>query len=336
LVSKPLLVSTNYAKMFGVPIYIIGHKNPDTDSVASAIGYAELLKRRGKDAVPLVCGEINKGTLLALNKFGLEAPEQAHLIDFPDASVVLVDHNEEGQWADGLVKEHVTELIDHHRFGDFSSAKPIYVRTQPVGATASIITNIYKECDQEPTKEVAGLLLSAILTDTLMFNSPTTTEYDKRAADWLNQIAEIDMPAHAAEVFAAKSDISDMSLEAVINKDFKEFHFNERAKVGIAMFETVDPSGPLARKAEFIKKLKKIKKANRLDFMLFVIVDIVNQVAHFVIPTAEDAALLDHVFTGDMRDDIMSIPGLLSRKKQIVPPLEEHFANHDHTHCHLD
>jgi len=319
-----------------VPIYVIGHKNPDTDSVASAIGYAELLKRRGKDAVPLVCGEINKGTKLALTKFDIATPEQAHMIDFPDASVVLVDHNEEGQWADGLVKEHVTELIDHHRFGDFSSAKPIYVRTQPVGATASIITNIYKECEQEPTKGVAGLLLSAILTDTLMFNSPTATEYDKRAAEWLNEIAKIDMAAHAAEVFAAKSDISDMSLREVINKDFKEFHFNERARVGIAMFESVDPSGPLAKKREFITELKRIKKENKLDFIIFAIVDIVNQVAHFVIPTAEDAALLDHVFCGEMQDDVMSIPSLLSRKKQIVPPLEEHFANHDHTHCHLD
>ncbi len=321
--------------MFGMSLYVVGHKNPDTDSVASAIGYAELLRRRGKDAIPLVAGEINKGTELVLAKFGVPKPQQAHLIDFPEASVILVDHNEEGQWAEGLVKEHVTELIDHHRFGDFSSAQPIYVRTQPVGSTSSIVTNMFQECDEIPDKSTAGVLLSAILTDTLMFKSPTTSEYDKKAADWLNEIAQIDMMAHAQEIFVAKSDISDMSLRDVINKDFKEFHFNSHAKVGIAMFETMNPSGPLARKDEFIKELQKIKKENKLDYMLFAIVDIVNQEAHFIITAGEEAALLDHVFCGEMKDDVMSIDGLVSRKKQIVPPLEEHFANHTHDHCKI-
>ncbi len=316
-------------------LYVIGHKNPDTDSVASAIGYAELLRKRGKEATPVIAGSINKGTSLALEKFGVACPEQAHLIDFPEASVILVDHNEEGQWADGLIKEHVVELIDHHRFGDFSSAQPIYVRTQPVGSTAAIITQMYQECKEAPSKNTAGMLLSAILTDTLMFRSPTTAKLDKDMAEWLNEIVMIDMQEHANEVFAAKSDISDMSLRDVINKDFKEFHFNSRAKVGIAMFETADATGPLARKEEFIRELKKFKKENKLDYLFFAIVDIVNQVAHFVISSAEDAALLDHVFCGEMKDDILSIDGLLSRKKQIVPPLEEHFADHDHNHCHI-
>jgi len=317
-------------------LYVIGHKNPDTDSVAAAIGYAELLVKRGKDAVPLVAGEINKGTALALKKFGVPNPELAHMIDFPEASVILVDHNEQGQWADNVVKEHVVELIDHHRFGDFSSAQPIYVRTQPVGATSSIITKMYQECDQKPSVGTAGMLLSAILTDTLLFKSPTATDFDKKMADWLNEIVDLDMVEHAQAVFAAKSDISDMPLQKVINKDFKEYHFNSHAKVGIAMFETVDASGPLARKDEFIKELKRIKKAQKLDFMLFAIVDIIEQVAHFIISSGEDAALLDHVFCGEMKDDIMSVPGLVSRKKQIVPPLEEHFANHDHNHCHVN
>jgi manganese-dependent inorganic pyrophosphatase len=314
-------------------LYVVGHKNPDTDSVASAIGYAELLRKRGKKAIPVIAGNINKGTALALEKFGVKRPEFAHLIDFPEASVILVDHNEKGQWADGLVKEHVIELIDHHRFGDFSSAQPIYVRTQPVGSTSSIITKMFQECNETPTKGTAGMLLSAILTDTLMFKSPTTTEYDKEMADWLNEIVGIDMEEHAREIFAAKSDISGMPLRDVINKDLKEFHFNEHAKVGIAMFETMDPSGPLALKDEFLKELKKIKKEKKLDYLLFAIVDIANQVAHFIITSGEDAALLDHVFCGEMKDDIMSIGGLVSRKKQIVPPLEEHFANHSHNHC---
>jgi len=309
-------------------LYVIGHKNPDTDSVAAAIGYSELLKMRGEDAVPLVAGEINKGTKLVLEKFGLPAPELSHLIDFPEASVILVDHNEAGQWADNLVKEHVTELIDHHRFGDFSSAKPIYVRTQPVGATSSIIAKMYQECDKKPEKSVAALLLSAILTDTLMFKSPTTTDFDREIAQWLNEIAGLDMMAHAGEIFVAKSDISGMPLLEVINKDFKEFHFNDHAKVGIAMFETVDATGPLARKDEFLAELENVKETNKLDYLLFAIVDIVNQVANFIILSEEEQTLLEHVFGGKVKDGIMSLSGLVSRKKQIVPPLEEHFANH--------
>jgi len=311
-------------------LYVIGHKNPDTDSVASAIGYAELLKRRGKEAIPLVAGKLNKGTLLALAKFGVAEPVQDSFVDFQESSVVLVDHNEAGQWADGIVKEHVTELIDHHRFGDFSSAQPIYVRTQPVGSTASIIATMYQECGEVPERGVAGMLLSAVLTDTLIFKSPTATDFDRKAADWLNTFAQIDMMKHAQEVFAAKSDISDMPLLDVINKDFKEFHFNEHAKVGIAMFETVNAVGPLARKDEFIEELIAFKANKGLDYMLFAIVDIIHQVAHFIISSGEDAALLDHVFKGEMKNDILSIPGLVSRKKQIVPPFEEHFANHEH------
>jgi manganese-dependent inorganic pyrophosphatase len=314
-------------------LYVVGHKNPDTDSVASAIGYAELLRKRGKDATPVIAGSINKGTALALKKFEVKQPEFAHLIDFPEASVILVDHNEKGQWADGLVKEHVIELIDHHRFGDFSSAQPICVRTQPVGSTAAIITKMFQECNEMPTEGTAGMLLSAILTDTLMFKSPTTTDYDREMAAWLNEIVKIDMKKHAQEIFAAKSDISDMPLRDVINKDFKEFHFNDHAKVGIAMFETVDAAGPLARKDEFITELTKVKNEMGLDYLLFAVVDIIKEVANFIIVSPKEGELLEHVFCGKNVDGIMSIVGLVSRKKQIVPPLEGHFADHNHDHC---
>ena len=309
-------------------LYVIGHKNPDTDSVAAAIGYAELLKRRGKDAIPLIAGEINKGTRLVLDKFGVEKPALAHLVDFPEASVILVDHNEAGQWADGLVKEHVTELIDHHRFGDFSSAQPIYVRTQPVGSTSSIIAKMYEESNEVPSREIAGLLLSAILTDTLMFRSPTTTDFDRDMARLLNKIVLINMMEHAGEIFAAKSDISDMPLEDVINKDFKEFHFNDHARVGIAVFETVDASGPLTRKDEFIAELIKVKKANNLDYLIFSIVDIAKEIGNFIVVSPAEQSLLEEVFGGKAVADIMTMPDIISRKKQIVPPLEEYFAKH--------
>lgn len=307
-------------------LFVIGHKNPDTDSVASAIAYADLKSKEGCQATPLIANEINKGSELALKKFGVPKPKMAHLVDFPEAGVILVDHNEAGQWADGLVKEHVYELIDHHRIGDFSTSRAIFMRVEPIGSTSTIITKMYQERGHVPEHHIAGMLLSAILTDTLIFKSPTTTPDDKKMAEWLNEIVEIDLEAHAREIFAAKSDISDVALVTVINKDFKEFHFNSRAKVGIAVFETVEPSGPLARKAEFVEELAKIKTEKKLDYLLFVIVDIVEQQAHFVVSGKEEEALIKEVFGIKIESGIGVAKGIVSRKKQLVPPLEEHFA----------
>ena len=308
-------------------IYVIGHKNPDTDSVASAIGYAELLNKTGRDAEALIAGDLNKGTTLALKKFGLVSPRKATEVQFAESSVVLVDHNEAGQWVDGLVKEHVIELIDHHRFGDFSSAQPIYVRTQPVGSTSSIVTKMYREQDKMPSTESAAMMLTAILTDTLMFKSPTTTAFDREMADWLNKIVKLDMILHAQEIFKAKSDISGMKIIDIINKDFKEFHFNSKYRVGIAVFETVDVSGPLARKKEFIEALNKIKNDKKLDYLIFSIVDIINQISYVLITSDQEAEILVNVFGGQVKSDIMELPGIVSRKKQVVPPLEEYFAS---------
>ncbi len=310
-------------------LFVIGHRNPDTDSVAAAIAYADLKGKNGIQATPLVADEINKGTALALKKFDVAKPKMAHLVDFPEAGVILVDHNEAGQWAEGLVKEHVCELIDHHRFGDFSSAKPIFVRVEPVGSTSTIIAEMFQEYGHVPERHIAGMMLSAILTDTLMFRSPTTTELDKAMAEWLNEIVEIDMIEHAKEIFKAKSDISGMAISDVIDKDFKEFHFNKRVKVGIAMFETVDAENPLKRTNEFKQEMIKIKKKENFNYLLFVIVDILKEEAYFVICGDKEQELVEDVFGGKLEGNIIKRPGLVSRKKQVVPPLEEHFAGLD-------
>ena len=257
----------------------------------------------------------------------MQSPRNAAEVQFAEESVVLVDHNEAGQWVDGLVKEHVIELIDHHRFGDFSSAQPIYVRTQPVGSTSSIITKMYREQDKVPTTGTAAMMLTAILTDTLMFKSPTTTDFDREMADWLNKIVRLDMILHAQEIFKAKSDISGMKMTDIINKDFKEFHFNSKYRVGVAVFETVDVSGPLARKEEFFDALTKIKTEKQLDYLIFSIVDIINQISYVLVTSDEEADILTKVFGKKINLDIMELPGIVSRKKQIIPPLEEYFAS---------
>jgi manganese-dependent inorganic pyrophosphatase len=284
----------------------------------------------GVEAEAVVAGEINKGTKLVLDKFEVKHPRTVDFKDVPEESVILVDHNEAGQRAEGLIKEHVIEVIDHHRFADFSSAAPIYIRVHPWGSTSSIVARMYQECNHVPERHVAGLMLSAILTDTLMFKSPTTTINDMQIADWLNEIVDIDMMAHANDIFKAKSDISDLTIGEVIHKDYKEFHFNDHITTAVAVFETVDATGPLARKDEFLAELKKIKADKKYDHMLFSVVDIVNQVANFIPTDEADAELLKHVFGVEVKDGLVVLPGIVSRKKQVIPPLEEHFAGLDH------
>lgn len=310
--------------------YVVGHKNPDTDSVASAIAYADLKKKEGFDAIPVIAGEANKGTRLVLEKFGVEMPQKVDFKELPEDCVILVDHNEEGQRADGIIKEHVLEVIDHHRFADFSSADPIFIRVQPVGATSTIVARMYQVRNHIPERGVAGIMLSAILTDTLMFQSPTTTQLDKDMAGWLNEIVEIDMMAHANEIFKAKSDISDMAILDVINKDYKEFNFNDHIKTAVAVFETVDATGPLARKDEFLAELIKIKAEKAYDHMLFAVIDIIKKEANFIITDEADDKLIEHVFGNKSSEGITVLEGIVSRKKQIIPKLEEHFAGIEH------
>lgn len=313
-------------------IFVVGHKNPDTDSVASAIAYAELKTELGQKATPLIASGINQGTKLALETFGVKCPERAHLFDFPEYSVVLVDHNESGQWAEGIKVENVVEVIDHHRVGkDFSTEEPIFIRTEPVGATSTIIAKMYQENNKKPEIHVAGLLLSAILTDTLMLKSPTCTDEDEDMANWLNKRVKIDMEAHAKKIFAVKSDISSLSAKAIIIRDYKEFHFNHKTRVGIAMLETIAAGQALQRKEEFLGELRKLKKEENLDFMLFVISDIVNINGYALVPGKEEASVIEKLYKSKEKDGIIELAGVVSRKKQVVPPLEEYFSTHGRT-----
>lgn len=309
-----------------MPIYVVGHKNPDTDAVASAIAYADLKRKEGIDAVPAVASDINKGTQLVLERFEVPVPEKIDFSTVPEASIILVDHNEVGQRADGIIKEHVIEVIDHHRFSDFSTAAPIYILVQPWGSTSSIVTQKYQELGHVPERHIAGLLLSAILTDTVMFKSPITTDKDREMAAWLNEIVDIDMEKHAEEVFRRKSDITGMSRHDIIKKDYKEYHFNSHITTAVAVFETFDADSLLAKKEDLKEELRKIKEAKKYDFMIFAVVDILSEKAHFISTDEETTKLLEHLFNGKEKEGLITVPGIISRKKQIIPPLEEYFA----------
>lgn len=178
-------------------VYVTGHKSPDTDSIAAAISYSYLKRQLGMDAVAARAGEPNKETKFALDYFKVEAPELLTSVarknpDDEKTKVILVDHNESKQCVDGIKDADVLELIDHHRLGDFETDTPIFILIRPVGCVNTVIWGLYKQNHVQPSKEVAGMMLSAIISDTVLFRSPTCTDEDKQAVKELAEIAGVD------------------------------------------------------------------------------------------------------------------------------------------------
>lgn len=199
-------------------VFVSGHKSPDTDSIAAALSYSYLKRRLGMDAVAVRAGEINKESRFALDYFDLEEPILVTSVarknpEDEKQKVILVDHNESKQTIDGMDDAEVLEIIDHHRFGDFESENPIFILVRPVGCVNTVIYGLYKANHIKPSREIAGIMLSAIISDTVLFRSPTTTEEDKETAKELAEIAGVDYEAYGMEMLKAGADISDYPAE---------------------------------------------------------------------------------------------------------------------------
>ena len=227
-------------------VLVFGHKNPDTDSITAAISYAYLKQQLGMDAEAVRLGSISGETAYALAQFGFEAPRLIEKAKPEASQVILVDHNEKQQSVDDLDEVQVIEVIDHHRIANFQTSDPLYYRAEPVGCTATILNKLYKEHGVEIPKNIAGLMLSAIISDSLLFKSPTFTAEDQAAADELAAIAEVDAAVYGLEMLKAGADLSGKSLEELITLDAKEFTMGDK-KVEIAQVNAVDVSDVLSR-----------------------------------------------------------------------------------------
>lgn len=302
-------------------VLIFGHKNPDTDTITSAIAYAYLKQQLGVDAEPVRLGEANNETKYALEKFGFDLPRLIGSVENEAEEVILVDHNERQQSADGIEKVKVTEVIDHHRIANFETADPLYYRAEPVGCTATILNKLFKENNVEIPANIAGLMLSAIISDTLLFKSPTCTEQDVKAAKELAETAGVNVEEYGLAMLKAGADLSDKALEDLLTMDAKEFSFGNYKSV-IAQVNAVDVQDVLGRKDELVQLLNKNVEENGLDLFFFVVTDILNNdsVAVAVGNLAEQAA---KAFGNELKDHEVELPGVVSRKKQIVPVLTE-------------
>ncbi|MCT6926004.1 manganese-dependent inorganic pyrophosphatase [Metasolibacillus sp.] len=300
---------------------VFGHKNPDTDTITSAIVYAYLKQQLGVEAEAVRLGDINNETKFALEKFGFEAPRFISTVVGETEQVILVDHNEFQQSADGIEEVQITEVIDHHRVANFQTADPLYFRAEPVGCTATILNKLFKENNVEVPANIAGLMLSAIVSDTLLFKSPTCTDQDVKAGEELAAIAGVDVAEYGLAMLKAGADLSDKSLEDLLSLDAKGFDFGAYKAV-VAQVNAVDIEDVLGRQAELEALLAKNAADNSLDLFFFVVTDILNNdsTAVAVGQAAEKAAAS---FGATIVDGRISLPGVVSRKKQIVPVLTE-------------
>ena len=302
-------------------ILVFGHKNPDTDTITSAIVYAYLKQQLGTDAEAVRLGDVNNETKFALEKFGFEAPRLIANVKDEAEKVILVDHNEFQQSADGIEEVQITEVIDHHRIANFQTADPLYFRAEPVGCTATILNKLLKENGVKVPANIAGLMLSAIVSDTLLFKSPTCTEQDVQAGKELADIAGVDVADYGLAMLKAGADLSDKSLEDLLSLDAKGFEFGEYKSV-VAQVNAVDIEDVLGRQEELVNLLNKNVADNGLDLFFFVVTDILNNdsTAVAVGQVAEAAA---KAFGAEIVNGRIALPGVVSRKKQIVPVLTE-------------
>lgn len=302
-------------------VLVFGHKNPDTDTITSALAYAELKKKLGMDAEAVRLGEVNGETQYALDHFRVKAPRLIESVKGEAEEVILVDHNEFQQSADGIEDVRILEVIDHHRIANFQTADPLYYRAEPVGCTATILLKLYKEHGVEITADMAGLMLSAIISDSLLFKSPTCTDEDIKAAKELAEIAGVDAETYGLEMLKAGADLSQKTIEELISLDAKEFAMGDY-RVEIAQVNTVDANDVLNRKAEIEAAIAKTVAAKNLDLFVFAITNILTNDSEAIV-VGPKLELFEQAFNVTLQNGLATLPGVVSRKKQIVPFLTE-------------
>jgi len=302
--------------------HIVSHKSPDTDSIVATIVYSKLLNKQGIDAVPVKLGELNKETEFLLDKFDVEAPKTVKKLD-EGAKVVLVDHNEPSQSIENLAELNLVGIIDHHKFS-INTNTPLYIRSEAIGSTCSIVYKLYKEAGIELEKVDAQLLIAGIISDTLYFRSPTTTEEDRKILEELDKFVQFNsLEDFSLDLFNAKSDLGDLTIVEMVKLDYKVFTFAGK-KYGIGVMETTNAQFGLDRKSEVVSTLQQIKKEDNLAGVFFSILDILNEENLTLFPGKFEKDLLVKVFGASIEADVAKLGSVLSRKKEMVPRIQAH------------
>ena len=300
-------------------LIVFGHKSPDTDTICSSIVMADLqTKIRGEKVVPCRLGEINEETKFALKKFNVEEPKLIEKVE-EGQRVILVDHNEFSQSVEGIENAKIEAVVDHHRINNFETAEPLFYYAQPVGCTSTILFELYKANNIEIPAQMAGLMLSAIISDTLLLKSPTTTEKDKKALAELAKIADIDVNIYGLDMLKAGTNLDKYTEDELIRLDAKKIE-KEDIKYVIAQVNTVSIPDVLKRKEKIEQEINKEILAKGLSLFVFVITDIVNSNSEAIVLGDRVDAITK---TYEINDNIAVMPGVVSRKKQILPLVDK-------------
>lgn len=299
----------------------IGHKNPDTDSILSAIGMADLMSKRGIQTNACAQGNVTPETQFILDRFGLSQPEIISSV--AGKKIVLVDHSDLAQAPKDILDAEVIAVVDHHKLGDLTTSSPLLMWVWPVGCSCTIVKAMYDYYGIEIPKSIAGGLLCAILSDTVIFKSPTTTEFDKKAVESLMQIAGVtDYKELGMEMFKVKSAVNGVPARDLVFRDFKDFEMNGK-KVGIGQLEVIDLSMLDSIKAELTKEVAQIKAEGRHSVFLL-LTDIMKEGSEMLI-ASDDISVVQKTFNLDGSSGSVWLPGVMSRKKDVVPKFEAVF-----------
>ncbi|OCL83648.1 manganese-dependent inorganic pyrophosphatase [Arcobacter porcinus] len=304
-------------------LYTCGHIIPDSDSVCSAISLAYLLNKIGRPAIPARQGELNPETKFILDKFGFSAPELK--TSFAGDELFITDYSDLAQAPQDMDKTTVVGIVDHHKLGDITTSAPLECWIRPVGCTNTIVKEMYDYHKVEIPADIAAIMMCAILSDTVIFKSPTCTPLDIQVVKELAKIANIeDYGALGMEMFKVKSEVEGTPIRELVLRDYKNFDMHGQ-KVGVGQLEVVDGSVFDAIKDELMADIKKLKDEQNLHTVALLLTDIMKEGSE-VLVVSDDTSIFEKAFSCKLENGKVWLDGCLSRKKQIIPFLEPAFA----------
>ncbi len=306
-------------------ICVVGHSNPDTDSVTSAIALAALLNAQGQDAKACMqsnAENLNPESTMVIERFGLAVPEE--ITDAAGKTVALVDFSDISQAPANITDADVVTIVDHHKIGDVTTNNPILFRNEPVGCTGTVLNKMFKDAGITIPKDIAGGMLAAILSDTVNFKSPTCTEDDKVAVAELKTVAGVeDTEELFMAMLKAKSSVAGVPAKDLLFRDYKDFDMKGN-KVGVGQLELATLDQVADIRADLLAAMEEVKKDGR-HTVLLMLTDVVKEGTDLVV-VSDDAALVENAFGGKLDGTSMWVDGMMSRKKQTVPNLQTAFG----------
>jgi len=302
--------------------YIFGHTTPDTDSIVGAISLSYLKNKLGEECIPARQGELNPETKWILEKFGYEAPLLK--TSYAGENVYLIDFMESSQSPDDISEATILGIVDHHKLGDLKTDAPLEMWVRPVGCSNTIVKQMFDYYDVEIPKALAGMMMCAILSDTVIFKSPTCTKEDTKACKELAQIAGIeDYKALGMEMFIVKSNVLNATPRELVLRDFKDFNMGGN-KIGVGQLEVVDLSVFDTMKEDLFAAMKELKEEGERHSVLLLLTDIMQEGSQLLV-ISDEAEKIENAFNVKLVENQVWLKGVMSRKKQIIPFLEKQF-----------